>query len=133
MNFSLDIYTYNANGQETSDSEHTVELTRYTYDTSGHLTNQLWQFWNGSQWVNNRQLIFTYDVNGNETTLLYHTWNVIANRWTNSIIDTFIHLMGTDHETSLLYQNWIGGAWVNDHEYIYTYDAKEVRLAISIR
>src|SRR5437867_2433032 len=100
-----------------TDSWLLTSKTIYTYDANGNRTSELQQHWNGTAWDNNYQYIYTYDVNGNQTSELYQKWNGTA--WVNNEQWTATY-NANGNRTSYLSQRWVGTAWVNNSQYTYT-------------
>ena len=93
----------------------------FTYDVNQYLIEQLMQVWMEEQWVNNDKWIFTYDGNGNLIEELELDWDYIGEIWENFDIHYYTYV--DDLLMEDLKQMWEEGAWVNDTDKFYTYDA----------
>ena len=100
--------TYNVNNQviqtigesynQSLNSWQLISKRDYTYDVSFVNTQTVDYLWNGSQWVNNTQLI-----------------NITWSTWTGDV--------NTSDPQNYIYQLWSGSAWTNFNRLTYTYDA----------
>jgi len=53
----------------------------YTYDGNNNQTEQLFQAWDGYDWLNQYRFSYTYNGNNNQTEQLFQTWDGSA--WVN--------------------------------------------------
>ncbi len=88
------------------------------------LTEELYQQWDGSNWVNNWKQSYTYDVNNNEIEQLRQEWD--GSNWVNDRIWSYTY-DGNNRIESVV-QRWDGSNWVNDFKSIYTYDGNNNRI-----
>jgi hypothetical protein len=91
----------------------------YTYDGNNNMIEWLWQNWDGSYWVNNRKYTYTYDGNNNMIERLGQNWD--SSYWVNREKYTFTY-DGNNNMIELLRQTWDGSNWVNDRKNTLTYD-----------
>jgi len=93
----------------------------YTYDANNNLILSLGETWNDSVWVNYRQLTQTFDANGNRTGYTNVYYNSDGTQWTSGYNYIWTY-DDNNNETSRLNQVWDGTQWVNSSQYTYTYD-----------
>ncbi|MES2762475.1 MAG: T9SS type A sorting domain-containing protein [Bacteroidota bacterium] len=95
----------------------------FTYNTSNKLTSNYAQNWNGTSWENYYRYSYTYDGNGNQTNYLYETGN--GNLWVNDkqIACTYD---ANNNKTFVLNQTWNGSSWDNVSRDCYTYSSNKV-------
>jgi len=97
-----------------------TKVTNIVYDANYNLTNEMYQYWNGSVWVNHGKNTFSYDANNNQISELIQDWN--GNAWVNFSQKTYTY-DANNNQTSGLHQIGNGNAWENDWQYFCTYDA----------
>ena len=125
------IYVYNGNGKETSDtslywdgSAYVInQLTTFTYDTYGNLTEQLYYSnWNGNNWGNGYKDNYTYDVNNNQTQDFSRYWD--GSVWFDSYKADYTWVSG--QMTEEIDQNWDGTIWIFSSKYDFTYSSGQM-------
>ena len=77
-----------------------------SYD-GDELSEVIYQYWDGSNWVNLAKEVYNY--NGNVSTILLWEWN--GSTWSSSELHTYTY---NDTSIELLIQYMQGGAWQND-------------------
>ncbi|MFC1481520.1 T9SS type A sorting domain-containing protein [Candidatus Neomarinimicrobiota bacterium] len=98
-----------------------VNFNRYTttYDVHGNQTESLSEDWDGTQWVINYRYTSTYDVHGNQTESLSEDWD--GTQWViNSRYTSTYDVNG--NRTEYLLETWDGAQWVANTRHMYTYD-----------
>ena len=99
--------------------------TSYTYDENNNLTEMLYKHWD-SVWMIGWKYSLVYDVNNNQTEGLYQTWEYKNNAWVNN--DKYSSTYDeNNNETEYLEQHWDGSAWVNYYKISYAYDENNNR------
>jgi hypothetical protein len=96
-----------------------VDRFTYTYDGSHNDTEDLYQTWNGSDWVNVYRYAYTFDGSGHETEEVDQSWN--GTSWGNDYRYVWVY-DGSGHLTQSTDQTWDGSAWSNGDQTLYTYD-----------
>ncbi|MFC2088137.1 T9SS type A sorting domain-containing protein [Calditrichota bacterium] len=81
---------------------------------------EVWEDWNGSQWVNEWRHSYTYDSNGNNTLWLVEDWDV--SQWVNSARSTFTY-NSNGNMILWLVEHSYGSQWRNFLRHTYTYDS----------
>ena len=80
---------------------------------------EIYQFWDGSAWVNSDKKSYTYAVNNNMIEFLFQYWDV--SNWVNSSKITYTYDVN-DNKIEESVQGWDGSNWLNDWKYKYTCD-----------
>ena len=94
-------------------------LWHYSYDDNANQTQELRQYWNGSDWENSTLLSFSYDENGNQTEELIQYWN--GSDWENSYLYSYAY-DENGNQIEQLYQYWNGSGWENNELFSFSYD-----------
>ena len=105
-------------------NDSTIRWT-YTYDASGNMLTQLYEWWENGAWVNSTRYSYTYDASGNRLTYLFESWQNGA--WVNKWRYSYTY-DASGNMLTYLYENWSNGAWVNFERSTYTYDGSGNRL-----
>ena len=82
------------------------------------LIEELWQSWDGSNWMNYARVAYTYNGDNNLIEELLQIW--VASNWVNESKNTYTY--DGNNLIEELYQNWDSIRWVNDIKYTYVYD-----------
>jgi hypothetical protein len=90
----------------------------YIYDINNYVIEELFQNWDGSDWLNQNKFTYTYDGNNNNVELLNQYWD--GSNWVNSQKVTYTYL--NNNLIEYLDQEWDGFNWVNFLKNTYTYD-----------
>jgi hypothetical protein len=90
----------------------------YTYDVNNNLIEVLGQSWNGSDWINSSKSTYSYDINNNMIEHLGQSWD--GSNWVN--ISKGAYTYEVNNLIEELMQEWDGSNWLNDWKYKYTYD-----------
>ena len=96
-------------------------LWHYSYDDNANQTQQLRQYWNGSDWENNVLYSYTYDENGNQIENLSQYWDGDNNDWNNQYLTTYSY----DENGSQIEENsyhWNQPEWLNSSYITFVYD-----------
>ncbi|GEM_PF-3836724 len=109
-----DIAQYAWNGNGWNNSSRSVR----SYDANGNIT--LWTTFsgNGSNWVNSEQQEYEYNSSGLQTLQITRTG--LSNGWENLYRATTTY-NDNDQVVEALYQDWFGGEWVNQTQYLHEY------------
>ncbi|UOQ52898.1 T9SS type A sorting domain-containing protein [Hymenobacter cellulosivorans] len=153
---TVETYGYDTQGhltQETvADSATQTPLYRslYSYDAQGLNTEEVYQSWSGTGWVNTGRFAATYDAYGNITERLYQDWlgsawatndghrylltynsagvlltEVVQDFDTGNFVNsqklTYTVSATTNEWTSMVRQDWEQGAWQDAARYTYTW------------
>ncbi|PJJ47888.1 T9SS type A sorting domain-containing protein [Hymenobacter chitinivorans] len=152
---TVETYAYDAQGRLTqeavADSATQAPLYRslYSYNGQGLNTEEVYQTWSGTAWLNTGRYAATYDARGSITEALYQEWTGSAwltndgNRYqltynsagvllTQVVQDfdmgTFVnsqkltYSVSTNNEwTSMVEQRWEQGAWQDQARFTYTW------------
>ena len=102
------------------DSDGSLGKYTYTHNTNGNMTSEIYETWDGANWMNNTRTTATYDTNGNMSLVLYENWD--GTNWVNSGRETYTY-DSNGNRTSVLYESWDGANWVNFWRETYTYDS----------
>ncbi len=94
-------------------------VNKMILDNGFLLIEELYQIWDGSNWVNIRKYTYTYDGN-NMIESLRLQWDGGSN-WVNDSKTTYIY-DGNNNMIERLWQFWDGFNWLNYWKYTYTYD-----------
>lgn len=126
LNYSIITYEYDFSGNvfealamsaDGNGGWEPEDLAVFSYE-NGELSEIIFQYWDGNEWVNDVKEVYTY--NDNVTTVLYWDWN--GNNWTSDELWTYTK---TDNTLEVLIQYMQGGAWQNDEKETYTLDFDE--------
>lgn len=98
-----------------------VRMINIVYDANNNLTNELWQTWDGTAWVNSSQTTYTYDANNNQISWLEKTWDGIA--WVNNLQHIYTFDANNNQTSYIEDSNWNGTTWGSNGKHVYTYDA----------
>jgi hypothetical protein len=90
----------------------------FTYDVNNNWIEWLWQDWDGSNWENVRKLTYAYDVNNNEIEFLRQDWD--GYNWEN--IRKHTYTFDGNNRIESLWQLWDGSTWVNNTKITNTFD-----------
>ncbi len=98
----------------------------YTYSGTNQLLTTTYNTWNGSGWDPTTLYVNTYDTSGNMTNQLYQIYDMPNAAWVNNTLHLYsgftgAHMPGMDVE-----QHWDatgGGSWVNYMEFMNTYNS----------
>lgn len=126
LNYSIITYEYDFSGNvfealamsaDGNGGWEPEDLAVFSYE-NGELSEIIFQYWDGNEWVNDVKEVYTY--NDNVTTVLYWDWN--GNNWTSDELWTYTR---TGNTIELVMQYMQGGAWQNDEKIIYMLDFDE--------
>jgi len=102
-----------------NDKETRTIINKTILDNGFLLIEELYQNWDGYNWVNSEKTTYTYDVNNNKIELLWQTWD--GSNWINSGKSTYTY-DGNINLLEELWQSWDGLNWVISWKKTYTYD-----------
>ena len=118
---TLDVYSRWSSGAWENSSKKT-----YTYDSNNNLISENEYLWlsPSSTWKNSRWILYTYNASNKITFKNEKKWDNATSSWldkertswTYNLNGKVLHTLNEDYKS---------GAWVNDREYIYTYDAND--------
>ncbi len=121
----LTLFTYDISNNLLSEMEGD-ELYTYSYDSSNHQTQNLYQLWKDTVWENERLVFYTYDLNDNRTSLISQAWN--GSNWENGAQRIYIYDLNNNLITDSAL-GWYYTYWYTQKQYLYTYDAHNNRLS----
>jgi len=97
-----------------------AELYNYTYNFNGIMTSQFSQTWDGSQWVNKRRETYTFDFNGDRILEFVEIWE--SNQWVNYWRATTSY-DSNGNRSSILSETWDGNQWIIFNRSTFAYDS----------
>jgi len=103
-------------------------MNKTVLDNGFLLTEELWQDWSGSEWINDWRFIFIYDGNDNKIEEIRQDWDNV--NWVNLWREVYIY-DGNNIMLEDLWQDWDGSNWVNYLKWIYTYNGSNIVSGIS--
>ncbi|UOQ72117.1 T9SS type A sorting domain-containing protein [Hymenobacter cellulosilyticus] len=152
---TVETYAYDSQGRLTQDAvadsatQEPQYRSLYSYNAQGLNTEEVYQTWNGSAWVNTGHYAVIYDSYGNITEALYQEWTGTAWRTndgsryqltynpagvllTEVVQDFDMGVFVNSHKltytvsannewTSMVQQAWKQGAWQDEARYTYTW------------
>ncbi len=105
-------------------------VSKTVLDSLFLLEEELWQEWDGSNWVDDYKDSHTYDVNNNRIELLLQDWD--GSNFVNDYKYTFTY-DGNNNMIEELYQTWDGSNWVNYIKETYTYDVNNNMMEVFVQ
>lgn len=95
--------------------------TYYAYNDNDKVFDQMDQAYDtaNSIWANTHRIKTSYDASGNVLEITYQLW--ANNQWNDSSRVQFTYT--NNLETKALYQKYISNTYVNQYQYLYTYDS----------
>ncbi len=93
----------------------------YSYNSDDLLLERIMEFWIDNQWTIMGRLLYSYNNDGNVTEIVEEAY--IDGEWDNSSL--FSHFYDNNGlMTEKRYQYWINSDWVNDHRFLFVYDGE---------
>ena len=99
------------------------------YDVNGNLKEQVFQTWNGSQWINAWKEVRVFNGDNNPTLFTYYDGN--GSVWVEDTQTTVTYLSATVIDRVSDY-TWNGSTFVEDERYSYNYISNKLDNAINI-
>jgi hypothetical protein len=91
----------------------------YTYDGNSNLIETIEQDWDGANWINEWKGTYTYDINNNMIELIEQSGE--GNNWSNVLKTTWIYDDNKNMTEMMLY-DWTGSNWVSNERHRYEYN-----------
>jgi Secretion system C-terminal sorting domain len=93
--------------------------TSSTY-TNGKLTENLYLFWNNSQWEYGNKDVYTYNINNLIDTYLFYQWD--GSKWVGQSRTSYTYNANNKLMTSID-EDWTNSQWVNSYKGLFIYNA----------
>ncbi len=97
----------------------------YTYSGTNQLLTTTYNTWNGSGWSPSSLYSNTYDSSGNMTNQLFQLYDIPSTSWVNSRLHVYSGFTGAHLPTMDVEQHWDatgGGSWNNFMQFTNTYN-----------
>jgi Secretion system C-terminal sorting domain len=98
----------------------------YTYTGTNQLLTTTYNTWNGAGWSPMTMSTNTYDTTGNITNTLFQTYNTVTTAWVNSMLHIYSNFTGGHMPQQNIMQTWDttgGGSWMNVMKFTYSYNS----------
>jgi hypothetical protein len=136
VNSTIDQFSYDANGNNTSDIYSVWSATRgdydmdskqeFSYDANGYLTQELYYSWDATYatWVYSIKWVYTYDIQGNMTLGYTYLWDETSSTWTlTGKVDRTYNAYGNMLEEIYSYWNPDASEWITGSKTENVYNA----------